>query len=296
MRSRLGCLSSQRLKKDVVDSLRPSRRYHLVAARANPEMKMVLQQSYFGGKPLPLPKPDEVAAAAAAPMQQGERYDCNISQSLLLYSSSHFENDDDDDGDDDRHLFTRTRASSSMLCYPRTPVSSPATSSGKCSPAVAAAAAAFAAGAVVSTISQEVQQQEHPSPVQNGDVPPPPPPWSTSSGSCFSLNEDSSSLSPPRSSGNNHRSSSQQPSSVLALDVADIRKDVKVFGLEDIERACGDNGNREHDVVVTGRDNVSCYITGWIQGEEEDGDGEAAKLVAVVWNHRHSRQVRSHQH
>lgn len=298
MMSQLSCLSSQR-SKDVVDSLRPSRWSHVVAAH---EMKMVLQQSYFGGKPLPLPKPEEVAAM----QQQGEYHDRNNTQSQLLYSSNHFEDDDDD-----QLMFARTKVQS-ILCYPPPPVSSPTSSPGKCSPPPAEFAAA---GAVVCK-PQTVEQQEHPSPAHsNGGVPTPPPPWSTSSGSSLSLNEDSSS-SPPWSSpvqplmatqlevttpalllpvkstllpcsGIDHRSSCSQS---LALDVADIRNDVKVLGLEEIERACSDVGNRDHEIVMTGKD-VSCVITGWIQGEEH---GEAAvkrKLVAVVWKHCQSRQV-----
>lgn len=70
--------------------------------------------------------------------------------------------------------------------------------------------------------------------------------------------------------------------------VADIRNEVRVFGLDEIERTCSD-ANREHGIVIVGDVSV---ITGWIG--EDDGESKR-KLVSVVCKHRHSRQVSAEQ-
>lgn len=225
----LSCLSS---KKDVIDSCsqRPSRRHHAVGAH---EMKMVMQRRYFGGTPHPLPKPEDA--------QQGDYYDCNWRSWT----------------DDQPMMFART-----SLTSPPPPVSSPTSSSGKCSPVSAMAVVLWK------------PQQEHPSPALNdGDVPSPPPPWSTSS-------EGTSSSSPWTSPGTltlQVPTHEQSPS----LEFRDDAKNLKVLAFKEIEKAC----NKEHDIVVTGR-GESCVVTTW-----DEDDAEAQKTVAIVWHHRHSRQV-----
>lgn len=231
MMGQLSCLSS---KKDVVDSClqRPSRRHHAVGAH---EMKMVMHHRYFGGKPHPLPKPEDA--------QQGDYYDCN--QRRLCT-------------DDQLMMFART-----SLTSPPPPVSSPTSSSGKCSPASAMAVVLW------KPQQEQEQEQEHPSPALNdhGDVPSPPPPWSTSS-------EETSSSSPWTSPGT---LTLQVPTHALSPPLT-FRDDAKVLAFEEIEKAC----SREHEIVVTGR-GESCVVTTW---DEDD-----QKLVAIVWHHRHSRQV-----
>ena len=256
------CLSSQRLKKDVVDSLRPSRRNVI------PEKKKDVQAS-FGGRPLPLPKPEGTVGEHGADHSRR--------------SSRYFEEDDELE-------FARTART--PLCFPPPPVPSPS-SSGKCSPAASA---------------EVVRVQEHPSPAQNG-VLPPPPPWSSSSS--LSRNDSSSPpMSPPAvleittplllvdstlpcpgsvdhcSPLSSSLTSSSSPSLRKCCEdsVADIRKEVKVFGLDEIERARS-GASREHGILILSDVSV---ITGWIG--EDDGESKR-KLAAVVRKHRHSRQV-----
>lgn len=226
MMGQLSCLSS---KKDVIDSCsqRPSRRHHAVGAH---EMKMVMQQRYFVGKPHPLPKPEDA--------QQGDYYDCNRRSCT----------------DDPLMMFART-----SLTSPPPPGSSPTSSSGNCSPVSAMAVVLWK------------PQQEHPSPALND--PSPPPPWSTSS-------EETSLSSPWTSPGAltlQVPTHEQSPS----LTLRDDAKNLKVLAFKEIEKAC----NREHEIVVTGR-GESCVVTTW-----DEDDAEAQKTVAIVWHHRHSRQV-----
>ncbi|KAG0565549.1 hypothetical protein KC19_8G198700 [Ceratodon purpureus] len=269
------CLSSQRLKKDVIDSLRPSRRNGV--RNAIPEKRKVVQPS-CGVQLLPLPKPEDTI---------GE-HDANQPPLYLHRSSRYFE-------EDDQLVFARTTRTPT-LCLPPPPVSSPS-SSGKCSPT-----------ASTGVVCKDVVAQDHPSPAQNGV--PPPPPWSSSSS--LSLNDSSSPpMSPPAvleittpllpaespltylgndscslqsSSFTSSSSSSRRKCSEVPVDsVADIRNEVRVFGLDEIERTCSD-ANREHGIVIVGDVSV---ITGWIG--EDDGESKR-KLVSVVCKHRHSRQ------
>ena len=75
------CLSSQRLKKDVIDSLRPSRRNGV--RNAIPEKRKVVQPS-CGVQLLPLPKPEDTI----------EEHDANQSPLYLHRSARYFEEDD----------------------------------------------------------------------------------------------------------------------------------------------------------------------------------------------------------
>lgn len=281
------CLSSQRLRKDVVDSLRPSRHSNSVP-EANPTMKKAGHGANFGGQPLPLPKPQAAARSQRVP-----------TQSPTLYSHPSARYLDDDDDDDGHLLFTRTMRT--PLCFPPPPVSSPS-SSGKCSPSTSTAVA-----------SKVVPVQEHPSPAQNGVIPPPP--WSSSSS--LSLNDSSSPpMSPPavleittpllpvesaspcpgpndgyslQSSPLTSSSSSSQRKYCSEAPMncfADISKEVKVFGLHEIEIARS-NANREHGIAIVGDVTI---ITGWIAQHDAESKRH---LVAIVGKHRQSRQVRA---
>ncbi|XP_024358884.1 receptor-like cytoplasmic kinase 176 [Physcomitrium patens] len=299
------CLSSQTLKKDVVDSLRPSRRRRIATASPNPEKRKAFQQ-IFGGQPLPLPKPEPCVGSELLLAGHG-----NLSSSF--FHISNFSQFDEDDSQ-----IICTRKSRIPLRFPPPPASSPS-SSGKCSPSAR----------LVPGDCKEVPVQEHPSPAQ-GD-PAPPPPWSSSSS--LSLNDSSSSSSPPWCSSpmttpqlpsqppalettpllqaaalpcskitTSDGIEASTPSSSLiptppslnktcgggsaaseVLEVATyIGNDVKAFGFDEINRACSE-GSSERGVVIVGDVSI---ITTWI-GKD---DAARRKLVAVVCKHRNSHQ------